>query len=173
MTRSKVVTESMVSLVQKMKYSPSLGHSAVGIGRTGSGPVFSSHQELTAHGWDEAVAGVANSLLVACRVPHLMALRVLLKGQLAAIVVQELAWKLATRAGHFCFVILGVLGGVASAGPPVSLVGAGFSAGFLVLRVRQNYYSILLVAALLVAAAKRSRNPLSVALLLRAPSPSL
>lgn len=140
MTTSKVGIKWMVSLARKRKYSPSLCHLEAGIGRTGSDPEFSSHPRSTAHGWDGAVAAAASSLLVACMVPHLMVSRGLLGAQLGAIVVRELAWKLAMRAVHLCLENLAVLGGVALVDHClVSLVGAGSSAGFLAMRVNLSH----------------------------------
>lgn len=173
MTKSKVGIKWMVSPAQKMKYNPNLCHLEAGIGRTGLDPEFSSHPKSMAHGWDAAVVAAASSLLVACMVPHLMASRGLLGAQLGAIVVRELAWKLAMRAVHLCLENLAVLEGVALVDHcPVSLVGAGSSAGYLAMRVNLSGCSVLPVASRLVAASKTSRNPLLADLLLHAPSPS-
>lgn len=173
MTTSKVGIKWMVFLAQKRKYSPSLCRLGAGIGRTGSGPEFSSHPKSMAHGWDEAVAGAASSLLVACMVLHLMASRGLLGARLGAIVVRELAWKLAMRADHLCLENLAALGGVALVDHClVSLVGAGSSAGSLAMMVNLSDCSVLPVASLLVAASKMSRNPLVAGQLLHALSPS-
>lgn len=173
MTMLKVVIKWMVSLAQKTKYSLNLCHSEAGIGRTGSGPEFSSHPESMAHGWGEAVAAAANSLPVACMVPHLMASWGLLGAQLGAIVVREPAWKWVTRAVHLFLETLAVLEGVALVDHClVSLVGADSAAVSLAMRVSLSGCLVLPVASLPVDASRTSRNLLLAGLLLHAPSPS-